>query len=184
MDLPVTTAASHSPFLSAPSDWVERWTLDLPPGTSVLDVACGSGRHVRWLAARGLQVTGVDRDVQAVEPLRNLANIVVADIENSPWPLKGLTFDVVIVTNYLWRPLLPTLAACVRAGGRLIYETFALGQERLGRPSRPEFLLEPGELLRAFPDLQVVAYEDGLKQAPERRIQRLYAVQGTVPQPL
>jgi SAM-dependent methyltransferase len=180
MDLSVTPAVTPGiphPTVS-PSDWVQRWTADLPVGATVLDVACGSGRHVRYLSERGLIVTGVDRDAQAVEALKDQATIVVADIENGPWPLAGQTFDAVIVTNYLWRALMPTLRNALKPGGRLIYETFALGHERFGRPSRPEFLLQAGELLRTFSDLQVVAFEEGLKQEPDRRIQRLCAVDG------
>ena len=155
-----------------------RWAGALPPGSRVLDLACGSGRHLRWLADRGARVTGVDRDAAAVEPLRACAEILVADIEAGPWPLEGREFDAVVVTNYLWRPLLPRVVASVAPGGLLVYETFARGQELLGRPSRPEFLLEPGELLRAAAGLHVLAYEDGLLQAPRRRVQRLCAWRG------
>jgi SAM-dependent methyltransferase len=144
----------------------------------VLDLACGSGRHLRWLADRGARVTGVDRDAAAVESLRACAEIVVADIEAGPWPLDGREFDAVVVTNYLWRPLLPRIAASVAPGGLLVYETFARGQELLGRPSRAEFLLGPGELLRAAAGLHVLAYEDGLLPAPRRRVQRLCAWRG------
>lgn len=144
----------------------------------MLDLACGSGRHLRWLADRGARVTGVDRDAAAVEPLRARAEILVADIEAGPWPLEGREFDAVVVTNYLWRPLLPRICACVAPGGLLVYETFARGQELLGRPARAEFLLEPGELLRAAAGLHVLAYEDGLLPAPRRRVQRLCAWRG------
>ena len=144
----------------------------------MLDLACGSGRHLRWLADRGARVTGVDRDAMAVEPLRACAEIVVADIEAGPWPLVRREFDAVVVTNYLWRPLLPRIVASVAPGGLLVYETFARGQELLGRPSRAEFLLEPGELLHAAAGLHVLAYEDGLLQAPRRRVQRLCAWRG------
>jgi SAM-dependent methyltransferase len=144
----------------------------------VLDVACGSGRHVRWLASRGLAVTGIDRDAAATEPLRADAEIVVADLEAGPWPLPGRRFDAVVVTNYLWRPLFPALRAALAEGGVLVYETFAHGQHLIGRPSRPEFLLQPGELLRAFDGLHVVAFEDGLEADPTRRVQRLVALAG------
>jgi SAM-dependent methyltransferase len=160
----------------APSAWVQRWSHLVPRGASVLDVACGSGRHVHWFAARGARVTGVDRDAAAVEPLRAIAEIVIADIEGGPWPLPGRRFDAVIVTNYLWRALLPTIVASVADGGVLIYETFAAGQETIGRPSNPEFLLRPGELLMAARELRVVAYEDGFESAPERFVQRVAAV--------
>ena len=147
----------------------------------MLDVACGSGRHVRWFAARGALVTALDRDAQALAPLRAppgaADEVIVADIENAPWPLAGRRFDAVVVTNYLWRPLLPTLVASVDDGGLLIYETFAPGNETVGKPSNPDFLLRPGELLRAASGLQVVAYEDGLiADAPPRLVQRIAAV--------
>jgi len=141
----------------------------------VLDLACGSGRHLRWLAARGWQLTGVDRDAAAAEPLRALAEIVVADLEGAPWPLPGRRFDAVVVTNYLWRPLLPRIVESLADGGLLIYETFAVGNETVGRPSRPDFLLQPGELLRATQGLRVVAYEDGFLAAPPRFVQRIAA---------
>jgi SAM-dependent methyltransferase len=159
----------------APSEWVVRWAGGLPAGTRVLDLACGSGRHLRWLAERGHRVTGVDRDAAAIEPLRGLGEIVVADLEAGAWPLPGRRFDAVVVTNYLWRPLLPLIVDTVAEGGLLIYETFASGQESLGRPARPEFLLRPGELLQACSGLQVLAYEDGLLDAPMRRVQRVCA---------
>jgi SAM-dependent methyltransferase len=141
----------------------------------VLDTACGSGRHLRWLAERGHAVTGVDRDAAAVAPLQSIGRIVVADIERDAWPLEGETFDGVVVTNYLWRPLLATIVASVAPGGVLIYETFAAGNEQFGKPSNPDFLLQPGELLWACASLQIVAYEDGLLDDPPRRIQRIAA---------
>lgn len=159
-----------------PSPWVQRWSALVPAGASVLDLACGSGRHVRWFAQRGCRVTGVDRDAAAIEPLRPLAEVVVADIENGPWPLQGRRFDAVVVTNYLWRPLLATLVASVADGGVLIYETFATGNESVGKPSRPDFLLRPGELLQAAAGLRIVAYEDGFLAEPERFVQRVCAV--------
>jgi SAM-dependent methyltransferase len=158
-----------------PSRWVQRWAPLIKPHGTVLDVACGSGRHLRWLHAQGFAVTGVDRDVAAVEPLRALGRIIVADVENAPWPLTGETFDAVIVTNYLWRPLLATIVASVAPGGVLIYETFAAGNDAFGKPSNPNFLLLPGELLWACATLQVVAYEDGLLDGPPRRVQRIAA---------
>jgi SAM-dependent methyltransferase len=162
-----------------PSAWLRRFAHLLRPGGAVLDVACGRGRHVRWLAGEGFSVTGVDRDAAATEPLRTQAEIIVADLENAPWPLPGRRFDAVIVTNYLWRPLWPALRAALNDGGVLIYETFAHGQHLIGRPSRPDFLLQPGELLRAFAGMHVVAYEDGLERDPPRRVQRLVALAGS-----
>ena len=120
----------------APSPWVQRWTVLVPAGAQVLDVACGRGRHVRWFAERGCRVTGVDRDAEALAPLAGIAHTVVADIEHGPWPLPGRRFDAVVVTNYLWRPLLPLIVDSVADGGVLIYETFALGNETVGGTSR------------------------------------------------
>lgn len=160
----------------APSAWVTRWAPLIRAGGSVLDLACGSGRHLRWLAERGWRLTGVDRDAAAVAPLREAAEIVVADIEGGPWPLQGRRFDGIVVTNYLWRALVPRIEAALAPGGVLIYETFAVGNELFGKPSNPDFLLRPGELLTAFAGLRTVAYEDGLERAPDRVVQRLVAV--------
>lgn len=161
-----------------PSPWVRRWTSLVPAGSRVLDVACGSGRHVRWFAEHGCQVTGVDRDAEAMRRL-TMAQTWVADLENGPWPLPGRRFDAVVVTHYLWRPLWPRLIDSLDADGVLIYETFCRGQETVGRPSNPAFLLEPGELLRLAAGLRVVAYEDGFLDAPERFVQRIAAVRET-----
>jgi SAM-dependent methyltransferase len=158
-----------------PSTWVTRWAHLLQPGTSALDLACGSGRHVRWLAGAGLAVTAVDRDAGAVEPLRPLAEVIVDDVESGPWPLADRQFDLVLVTNYLWRPLWPRVLGAVRPGGLLVCETFARGNETVGRPARPEFLLEPGELLAVCRDWRVLGYEDGFLDAPPRFVQRIVA---------
>ncbi len=164
----------------AASDWVQRWGRLVPAGGTVLDVACGQGRHVRWFAALGHRVTGVDRADDALAGLSGLAETVLADIENGPWPLvqagQPRQFDAVVVTNYLWRPLLPTLADSVTPGGLLIYETFAAGNATVGRPANPDFLLQPGELLARFADWRVIGFEDGFLPQPERFVQRLCAV--------
>ena len=157
------------------SPWVARWSHLVPAGAGVLDVACGSGRHVRWFAQRGCHVTGIDRDAAALATLADIAQTIVADIEQSPWPLAGRRFDAVVVTNYLWRDLLPTLVASLKEGGVLIYETFATGNASVGKPSNPDFLLRSGELLQAASSLRVVAYEEGFLMAPDRFVQRLVA---------
>ena len=166
---------------AAPSDWVRRWAPLIRPGAAVLDLACGSGRHLSWLAAQGFRMTGVDRDAQAVQPLTATAEIIVADLENGPWPLTGRRFDGVVVTHYLWRPRWPQLLALLDEGGVLIYETFGDGQQTVGKPSRPDFLLQPGELLSRCQGLHIVAYENGFLPSPERFVQRIVAVAG--PQP-
>ncbi len=161
---------------SAASPWISRFCRLIRPGGSVLDVACGSGRHVRELHARGFCATGIDRDAQALAGLGTIAEIVAADIENGPWPLPGRHFDAVIVTNYLWRPLWPRLLQSLADGGVLLYETFSEHQAEIGRPKRAEFLLRPGELLTLAAGLHIVAYEDGFLGNPDRFVQRIAAV--------
>jgi SAM-dependent methyltransferase len=159
---------------------VRRWAARVPRGARVLDVAAGTGRHARLFAERGCAVTAVDRDGEALSQLRDTpVRCVIADLENAPWPLAGERFDAVIVTNYLWRALLPAIAASVAPRGVLIYETFAAGNARYGRPSNPDFLLQPGELLQLARDAQlhVLAYEDGHVARPgPARVQRLCAL--------
>ena len=167
------------------SAWVERWAPLLPAGAQVLDLACGAGRHALRLAARGCRVTAIDRDSQALAWLQGRAQadglsermeVITADVEGAPWPLPGRKFDAIVITHYLWRPLWPVLLDSLAPQGCLLVETFALGHERLGRPSNPNFLLRPGELLEVARDLQVLAYEDGLLDSPPRRIQRIVAI--------
>jgi len=149
------------------------------PGGRVLDVACGQGRHLRYLQSLGFAVVGVDRDAQALSALGELngAEVRVADIEAGQWPFAPGGFDGVVVINYLHRPLFPDLVSALRPGGVLIYETFALGNERYGRPSNPAFLLRPDELLHSLEPLAVVAFEQGLISAPKQAvIQRVCAV--------
>ena len=157
-----------------------RWSHLLAPHGTVLDVACGSGRHLEWFAARAHAVTGIDRDIELARANVPDARLVCADIENAPWPLLAhdapQRFDAVIVTNYLWRPLLPTIIDSVAPGGVLLYETFTSGQETIGRPARPDFLLQTGELLRYCAELHVVAYENGYLDNPPRFVQRIAAV--------
>ena len=163
-----------------PSPWIVRWSHLLPTGCSVLDVACGSGRHVQWFAERGHAVHGIDKDIEQAASLQAAASLVQADIEDEAWPLldngRPQQFGAVVVTNYLWRPLLPTLAQSLLPGGVLLYETFGVGNETVGKPSRPDFLLQPGELLKCFAQLHVVAYECGTVENPRRFVQRIAAV--------
>jgi SAM-dependent methyltransferase len=165
---------------AAPSPWVERFARLVPAGGTVLDLACGGGRHSRLFLRLGYRVVAVDRDLSGVADLAGAPGFegVAADLEDgSPWPLAGRRFQGVAVTNYLHRPLLPRLVASVAPGGVLFYETFARGNERFGRPSNPAFLLAPGELLDAVRGrLQVVAYEHGVVTQPKPAVvQRLAA---------
>ena len=164
-----------------PSRWVRRWAHLVEAGGAVLDVASGGGRHARWFATRGHPVTAIDRDAAALATLRDEPGIatVVADLEGAPWPLPDdARFAAIVVTNYLHRPLMPRLAESLAPRGVLIYETFAQGNESVGKPSNPAFLLAPGELLAAFaPTLRVVAYEDGFVEQPRPAfVQRICAV--------
>ena len=168
----------HPHNSAPPSPWVRRFAPLIAPGASVLDLACGQGRHMRWLAEQGFRMTGVDRDPAAIAAVQSVGEAVLADIEAGNWPLHGRRFGGVVVTNYLWRPLMPQVLASVAEGGVLIYETFAAGNQTVGKPSRPDFLLQPGELLHwcSGPDWRVVAYEDGFLAAPDRFVQRIAAV--------
>lgn len=159
------------------SPWIRRFAPRVRPGGPVLDLACGGGRHARLFLGLGHPVTALDRDLSGVADLA-ASERVAADLEDgSPWPLAGRAFAAVVVTNYLHRPLFPCLIAALEPGGLLLYETFALGQERFGRPKNPEFLLRPGELLAACAGLAVVAYEHGLDEGPTAR-QRICAANG------
>jgi len=164
--------------LDRAAPWVARFLALVPADGAVLDVAAGGGRHARLALARGLRATAVDRDVSGLADLAAAAEVVKADLEAGPWPFDGRRFAGVIVTNYLHRPLFPALVAAVAEGGVLIYETFAQGNEAFGKPSNPDFLLAPGELLEAVRGaLTVVAYEHGQVESPRRAvIQRIAAV--------
>jgi SAM-dependent methyltransferase len=163
-----------------PSEWVRRWAGLIPQGSAVLDLACGSGRHARYLAGLGYSVVAVDRDAQAVASLRPVAGVqaMVADLEAGVWPLEGRQFSGIVVTNYLHRPLIPNLLAALDASGVLIYETFATGNERFGKPSNPAFLLREGELLDLVRGrLRVVGYEALQCSLPKPAVvQRICAV--------
>jgi SAM-dependent methyltransferase len=160
------------------SSWVRRFGTSLPPGP-VLDVACGGGRHLRYFHALGHAVTGIDRDLSKLADLAGAAGVelIRADLEaGDPWPLDERRFAGVVVTNYLWRALLPAIVGAVGPGGWLIYETFGLGQERYGKPRNPDFLLAPGELLEAVRgQLTVIAYEHGIRPDPLSVVQRIAA---------
>lgn len=169
----------HGP--SEPSSWVRRFADRIPAGGPVLDLAAGNGRHTRLFLGLGHPVTAVDRDVASLADLRANAAVTVlaAELEDGrPWALGDRCFAGVIVTNYLHRPLLPAIVAAVAPGGCLIYETFAAGNERFGKPSKPDFLLRPGELLEAVRgQLTVLAYENLEVTEPRpAAIQRIAAI--------
>ncbi len=170
---------------SVPSSWITRFAPLVRPGAAILDLACGGGRHVRWFLARGHPVTAVDRDLSGLADLRGQPQLelVEADLEGAPWPLPGRWFGAVIVTNYLWRPLFPPILESVDDDGVLLYDTFARGNEAYGRPTDPDFLLEPGELIDVvLGRLQIVAYEHGQVERPRPAIRQcLCAVRGDRP---
>ncbi len=167
---------------SAPSEWVARFARLVPAGGTVLDLAAGSGRHTRLFLGAGHPVVAVDRNLAGLADLTGdpRAELIQADLESASWPLPGRRFAGIVVTNYLHRPLLPILAESLVHGGVLIYETFALGNEAFGRPSNPDFLLRPNELIVAFaPVLAVVAYEHRVIETPRMAmVQRFVGVQG------
>ncbi len=169
----------------SPLAWIEQHLPPAQPDRTALDLACGSGRHTRLLVARGYKVTAVDRDLSRLGEIAGV-EAIQADLEDgsaqSPLgPLPGQRFDVIVVTDYLHRPLFPAIAAALAPGGLLLYETFAIGNEKYGKPSNPNFLLREGELLdmaRQF-DLHVLAYEAVEETAPHAAIKQRIAAQRT-----
>lgn len=166
---------------SRPSDWVMRFAGLVPAGGQVLDLACGAGRHVRLFLGRGHPVTAVDRDLAGLADIAGDPRLeaLAADLEGgADWPLAERRFAGVVVTNYLHRPILARIVAAVAPGGALLYETFAVGNERFGRPRNPDFLLRPGELLEAVRgQLEVVAYENLEVTMPKPAVvQRIAAI--------
>ena len=172
---------TYMPLPAPPSPWVVRFTPLIADNGPVLDLACGSGRHTRYLADRSHPVVALDRNAEALQPLKTLTGVelIAADLENgNPWPLADRQFAGIVVTNYLHRPLFPAIIDAVADDGFLIYETFALGNEAYGKPSNPDFLLRPGELLEiVLGGLRVVAFEEGIIAAPRQAVvQRICAV--------
>ena len=159
------------------SSWIAAWAGLVPTGAAVLDIAAGKGRHTHFFADRGHPVTAIDRDVSGLAAT-DTVEIISADLEDgAPWPLAGRTFGAVIVTNYLHRPLFPALFDALQPGGILLYETFMIGNERFGKPSRPEFLLNDGELLELVRGrFSVIAYEARMISEPKMAmVQRIAA---------
>ena len=180
----MTSTSSTHHGLGPTSAWVKRWAHLLPPfenvldheSVQILDLACGHGRHMQFLAGLGHKVLGVDRNAEALKTASQWGETLQSDIENAAWPLEGRSFKGVVVTNYLWRDLFPQILNSVAEGGVLIYETFSHGNQAFGKPSRPEFLLQPGALLQLCSGLRIVAFEEGFVPSPDRLIQRVVAI--------
>ena len=176
-------ANSRSAPVLTPSPWVTRFAPLMRPDGRVLDLACGQGRHARWLAERGWHVEAVDRDANALSMLADCTGVTCrqADLEAGGWPFHGEAFDGIVVTNYLWRPTLPGLLKLLESGGVLIYETFMVGNERFGKPANPQFLLRSNELLDlVHRRLRVIAFEQGEVISPRpAMIQRICAVRAS-----
>ncbi len=176
-------AVNHD--MARPSDWVNRWIQLIAAPGRVLDLACGGGRHTRLLRHAGNRVLAVDIDISGLSDFSADAGIDIlqADLEGRPWPIVEASFDGVVVTNYLHRPTFSHLLASLKPGGVLIYETFAQGNGEYGRPSNPEFLLRPGELLDLVSGAaHVVAFEEGYVATPKPAlVQRICAVKNGGP---
>lgn len=170
------------PHLTEPSAWVRRFAPLIAAGGTVLDLACGGGRHSRLLAAQGLEVEAVDNDAEALAALQGQPGIHTrcADLEGGPWPYHGRVFSAVVVSNFLWRPLLPALVAALDQGGMLIYETFMVGNEVFRGPANPAYLLRSNELLDVVRGrINVLAFEQGQVDSPApAMVQRLCAQRG------
>jgi SAM-dependent methyltransferase len=166
--------------LTAASPWILQFADLVPAGGRVLDLACGAGRHARLFLERGCSVLAVDRDLSALADLRGNPHLerLETDLERARGRLlAGRQFDAVVVVNYLHRPLLADLVSAVAPGGLLLYETFAAGNERFGRPRNPDYLLRHGELFEAVRGrLRVLAYENlELHEPRPAAVQRIAA---------
>jgi SAM-dependent methyltransferase len=153
--------------------WIEKQAYLVDSNHTVLDLACGGGRHARYFAEKGCHVTAVDRDLTKIRAQGSeKITVLEADLESDDWPFSDASFDCIVVVNYLWRPLFPVLKAAIKPGGHLIYSTFAIGNEAYGRPSNPHFLLTTGELKTAFSDLDILDFEEGYRASPKPAVRQ------------
>ena len=159
--------------MNNPSEWLLEHYTTFKPGGDILDLACGAGRHAIFLQEQGYQVTAVDIDTAALEAIQTASiNVIRADLEGAAWPFGAEQFDGIVVVNYLWRPLFGELIGSLKPGGVMMYDTFALGNERFGRPRNPDFLLQKGELKSVFADFDILAWEEGEKKHPSPSVRQ------------
>ena len=151
-----------------PSQWLVDHEDLVPRTGEALDVASGHGRNAFWLARHGLHTLAVDRDADAIAALNAEAERLrlplrgqVVDLESGPSRLPVRGYDVIVVVHYLHRSLFPALRDALRAGGLLVYETFTRAQALRGKPTNPDFLLEPGELFALVEPLEILAQREG-----------------------
>jgi len=180
----------------APSDWVKKFVSLIPKTEQgfVLDLACGSGRHSKLALELGYQVLAIDLNTSPIIELKhslpihlqNHLHVLELDLEQADFPLlpDAYPIDGIMVTNYLYRPHIQKLLDLILPSGVIIYETFALGNERFGKPSNPAFLLQKDELwqyMQARSDYSVVSFEQGYLERPKpAMIQRICAVKQNI----
>ena len=145
------------------SNWV-KYCLEVIPSKKgiALDLACGKGRHSVFLSSYGYQVLAVDINQESLNCFSNkLITKKIKDIENlKNWPLEKIKFDIIVVTNFLNRTIFPSIIESIKKGGYLIYETFSEGQQNIGKPSNPKYILQQRELINLCVELNLIAYEE------------------------
>ena len=152
-----------------PADWVVTHTPLIKAGGTILDLACGRGRHTRYMLEQGFRVMAVDLNLEGMGDLLIHPSLAVlgADLEEGNWPLGNAEFDGIIVTNYLHRPLFPYILSALSPDGVLIYETFMDGNAEHGRPTNPDFLLQSDELPDICKRLEIHAFKQGFEENPK-----------------
>lgn len=160
--------------MSRISPWIEKYANLIPNRNPVLDLACGSGRHSFFLAAMGHDVVAIDINTEAIgkHSIPHNLHIKEWDLEGRTWPFPKEKFSGIVVVNYLWRPLFPQMLFSLEAGGIMIYETFAEGNEKYGRPKNPEYLLAADELKQACSQTDILHYQHGFVETPDPAVKQ------------